>query len=113
MILVSLSPMIADAVMPGIVIVKSVAFRLPMRFRLMLLVDDVLLDELEVVVPVPFVPVVGVVFTLLFSEILVLVGGVMPKVRVRSLLTCITTISITTSGFALSRSSTNFCASAI
>ena len=35
MILVLLSPMMADAVMPGIVIVKSVAFRLPMRFRLM------------------------------------------------------------------------------
>src|SRR5215467_1432041 len=109
MILVSLSPMIADAVIPGIVMVKSVAFRLPMRFRLMLLVADVLLDEFVVVVPfVPLVPVVGVVLMLLFSEMLVLVGGVMPKVRVRSLLTCMTTISITTSGFALSRSSTNF-----
>src|SRR5215470_10080389 len=43
MILVLLSPIIAEAVMGGIVIVKSVALRLPIRFRLMLLVVPVLL----------------------------------------------------------------------
>src|SRR5579864_6790877 len=105
MILVSLSPMIADAVIPGMVIVKSVAFRFPIRFRLIppLLVA---LDWLTVPVP-PAAPVavVVVVLMLLFNEILVLVGGVIPKVRDLSRLTCMTTMSITTSGLALSRSS--------
>src|SRR5579862_9532040 len=105
MIFVSLSPMIADAVMPGIVIVKSVAFKLPIRFKLIPPFEPVL--EVELVVVVVAV-VLGVVLMLLFSEMLVLVGGVIPKVRERSRLTCITTISITTSGLALSRSSTSF-----
>ena len=85
--------------------VKSVAFRLPMRFRLIPPFEPLLLP-LEV--PVPVV----VLLTLLFSEILVLVGGVTPRVRVLSRLTCMTTTSTTTSGLALSRSSTSFCASA-
>src|SRR5215469_447443 len=111
MILVSLSPMIAVAVMPGIVIVKSVAFRSPMRLRLIppLEDEDVELEVLDVVVVV----LVVVVLMLLFRAMVVLVGGVMPKVRERSRLTCMTTMSMTTSGLALSRSSTNFCASAI
>ena len=80
MILVLLSPMIAEAVIPGIVIVKSVAFKFPMRFRLIP----------PLLVPVPTgllcrcrqsgpVAVVVVVLMLLLSEMLVLVGGVMPK----------------------------------
>ena len=42
-----------------------------------------------------------------------LVGGLKPRVRDLSLLTCITAMSTITSGRALSRSSTNFSASAI
>src|SRR5437660_10339085 len=113
MILVLLSPMMAEAVMPGIVIVKSVAFNLPMRLRLIPPLAVLVPLVVGVVVTPVWGFVVGVVLMLLFSEMLVLVGGVMPSVRLLSRLTCITTTSITTSDFALSWSSTNFCACAI
>src|ERR1700741_5479392 len=114
MILVLLSPIIAEAVIPGIVMLKSVAFRSPIRFRLLLPFDDVPVDWVTVPVP-PFGPVavVVVVLILLLSEMLVLVGGVIPSVRLLSRLTCITTTSITTSDWAGARLAPNFCASAI
>ena len=66
------------------------------------------------VVPVvPVVVVVVVVLILLCRVTVALVGGFNPRVRDLSLLTCKTAISTTTSGRALSRSSTSFSASAI
>ena len=107
MVSVSLINAVAEA--DGIVTWKSVAFRLAMEFRLMPLPDD---DEEVVVVPV--VVVVGVVVLMLgCSATVTLVGGLMPRVCALSRLTCMTAISINTSGFDLSRSSTSFCASAI
>src|SRR5258708_27699919 len=81
---------------------KSVAFRLPSVFRFRPFVE---FDGVPPVVT-PFVVVVGVVVVLrLFCKVTVaLVGGLNPRVRDRSLLTCITAMSITTSGRALSRS---------
>ena len=59
-------------------------------------------------------PVVVVVLMLGCNCIVMLVGGLMPRVLSRlSRLTCITATSTSTSGFARSRSSTSFCASAI
>ena len=101
----SLNSAVADAC--GIVTWKSVAFRLASEFRLMpLVVDEVAeLEELE----------------LLELELLMLgcsvtealVGGLIPSLCALSRLTCITATSISTSGLALSRSSTSFCANAI
>src|SRR2546430_7257744 len=94
---------------------KSVAFRLASEFRLM---------ELLVLVPfVPllFKPLLMLLLLLLFVVVLTLgcncrvalVGGLMPRVRLLSLVICITATSTTTSGFDRSRSSTSFPARAI
>src|SRR5450759_3534396 len=107
MILVLLSLNNAVAVAGGIVTWKSVAFRLAIVFRLMPVVDDVL------VVVVPVVVLVVGVFMLFCSATVTLVGGLTPRVCILERLTCMTATSISTSGFALSRSSTSFCASAI
>src|SRR6266536_3706353 len=93
---------------------KSVAFRLPSAFRLM---------ELELVLLVLSVLVLFVLVLLLLLLLFVvvtlgcnctvmLVGGLMPSVRFLSRLICITATSTTTSDLDLSRSLTNFCASA-
>ena len=63
-----------------------------------------------VVVPVP-VPVV--VLMLFCNATVALVGGLMPKLRILSRLTCMTATSTITSDLALSRSPTSFSASAI
>jgi hypothetical protein len=87
---------------------KSVAFRLPSAFRLMLPGDPVV-PVVPVVVPV--VPVV-VLLVLRFgcSETVALVGGLIPRVRIFSRFTCITAMSTTTSGLALSMSLISFSA---
>src|SRR5215472_16291197 len=111
MSLVSLALIIADKFTDGIVTWKLVALRFARLFRLMPLLPVV---ELVVVVVVPLVVVVGVVVLMLScSWIVMLLGGLMPRVWERSLLTCMIAISIMTSGRALSRSSTNFSARAI
>src|SRR5579864_1719315 len=113
MILVSLLLITAERFAEGIVTWKSVAFRLPSVFKFK---PDVLLPVVVGVVTVPFALVVGwtAVLLILFCRVTVaLVGGFKPSVRDLSLLTCMTAISIMTSGRALSRSSTSFSASAI
>src|SRR5881396_443160 len=78
-VLVSLSK--AVAVAGGIVTWKSVAFKLPIRFRLMVFGVPVLLVVVGVVV-VPVVLVFVVVVTLLCSATVALVGGLTPKLRI-------------------------------
>ena len=74
----------AVAVAAGIVTVKSVAFKLPNRFRLTWLA----VPEVVVVVPVVEVPVVLVVVLRLFCRATVaLVGGLIPRVCALSRLT--------------------------
>src|SRR5690242_13889020 len=105
--------MIADRLADGIVTWKLVAFRFARLFRLMPFVPVV---DVEGVSVVPLFVVVGVfIFVLILScnWIDTLVGGLMPRVWERSLLTCMTAMSMMTSGRALSRSSTNFSAKAI
>src|SRR6266581_7844761 len=68
----------AVAVAGGIVTVKSVAFRFPIRLRLIWLGVPV------VVVPVVVVPVPVVVLMLFCNATLALVGGLMPKLRILS-----------------------------
>src|SRR6516162_9826907 len=103
--LVSLAPITADRFAGGIVTWKFSAVRLARVLRLipLLVVPVVTVAEF----PLPVVPVVVVllVLMLLCSWTVALVGGLMPKVRERSLLTCMMAISIMTSGRALSRSS--------
>ena len=108
-ILVFASENKAVAVMLGSETTKSVALRLPMRFRLIepVLPEPVPLDEeLPLVVEllrlsctdtvaVPFVPTVGL----------------MPRLRFLSLLICMTATSTTTSGLERSRSLISFSAS--
>ena len=80
-------------------------------FRLMSLLVP---EELVGVVVVPVVVVVVLVVLMLSCSCTVaLVGGLKPRVRDLSLLTCMMAMSIMTSGRALSRSSTNFSARAI
>src|ERR1700678_3077547 len=106
MILVSVSLINAVAVAWGIVTWKSVAFRLAIWFRLRPVDED---DVVLVVVG----GVVGVVVLILFCSCTeMLVGVLIPRVCALSRLICMTSTSISTSGFALSRSSTSFCASA-
>src|ERR1017187_8774176 len=102
---VSLLLITADRLADGIVTWKSVAFRLPSVFRFSPVVDPVV-----VATPVEVVPVVVgvVVFRLLCSVTVALVGGLRPNVRDLSLLTCMMAMSTITSGRALSRSSTVF-----
>src|SRR5215471_2908607 len=111
MILVLASLNIAVTVAGGIVTVKSVAFRFPNRFRFTWF-GVPLVPLVLVVVVVVLVPVV--VLVMLFCNATVaLVGGLTPRFRMRFLLTCITAISTSTSGLALSRSPTSLSASAI
>src|SRR6202034_4006056 len=108
--LVSLLLITADKLAEGIVTWKSVAFRLPKVLRL----SPLVVLEVEVVVLVVAVVLGVVVEAILLCRVTVaLVGGLKPRVLERSLLTCITAMSTITSGRALSRSSTNFSASAI
>src|SRR5260370_35066865 len=94
--LVSVSPITADRLEEGIVTWKSVAFRLPSVFRFSPPDDPVG----GVVVPV----VVGVVvlLMLLCRVTVALVGGLNPKVRDLSLLTCNTAMATHTSLRAVS-----------
>src|SRR5581483_6008834 len=102
----------ADAVAGGIVTVKSVAFRLPSRFRLIWFgFPEVPLGFTVVVVVVPLV--VPVLLMLFWSATVALVGGLMPYCRILSRLTFMTATSTITSERALSRSLTSFSASAI
>src|SRR5439155_24572319 len=82
----------AVAVAGLIVTAKSVAFRLPRRFKLIWLEPDVLLVFVVVGIPLLLLFVV-VVLMLLWSAIVALVGGLMPSVRVLSRLTCMTATS--------------------
>src|SRR6266851_8233834 len=95
---------------------KSVALRFANEFRLIeppeevgvLVLDEVLFELLLEL----FVLELFVVVTLGCSCTVMLVGGLTPSVRFLSRLICITATSTTTSGLDLSRSLTNFCASA-
>src|SRR3954454_18240801 len=111
MILVLLSLNSAVAVAGGIVTVKLVAFRLPRRFKLMLFVP--LLLVLLVLLVVPLLVDEGTVLIFSCRATVALVGGLIPKLRVLARLTCITATSTITSERDLSRSPTNFSASAI
>src|SRR5215813_13927549 len=114
MILVLLSLKSAVAVAGGIVTVKSVAFKFPNRFRLMVFDPLLLLLLLVVAVVVPLLVVVGtVLFIFCCRATVTLVGGFMPRVCALSRLTCMTATSTITSERDLSRSPTNFSASAI
>src|SRR5258708_22927187 len=103
MILVLVSLNIAVAVAEGIVTVKSVAFRLPSRFKLTWLGVPLVPPFVFVVVVVVVVPVV-VLLMLFCNATVALVGGFNPRFRMRSLLTCITAISTSHSGLAFSQS---------
>ena len=107
-IFVSLSPITADKLAAPIETWKSVAFRLPRVFNSRP-------PALEPVLVVPVVEVVEVVLVLILlcKVTVALLGGRNPKVRDLSLLTCKTAMSTTTSGRALSKSSTSFSARAI
>src|SRR6185369_3039498 len=95
MILVLLSLKSAVAVAGGMVTVKSVAFKFPSRFRLMLLLP---LLPLLVEVVVPLLVVEGMVLVIFSCRATVaLVGGLIPRLRVLSRLTCITATSTMTS----------------
>src|SRR5579864_345639 len=108
--LVSLLLRTADRLAEGMVTWKSVAFRLPrvLRFNPVLL-EPVVVGEVVVVPVIGLVVVVLVVvlLMLLCNVRVALVGGFNPRVRDLSLLTCITAMSMITSGRALSRSSTS------
>jgi len=103
--LVSVSPITVDRLAEGIVTAKLLAFRVARVFRL---IPAGVLDVVEVVVVLEETG-----FRLLCSAREALVGGLKPRVLERSLLICITAMSMMTSGRALSRSSTSFSASAI
>src|SRR5271157_2379018 len=92
--LVSLSFIKAVAVAGGIVIWKSVAFKLARVFRLMAFDDDDV-----VVVVVELEEELVLVLMLGCNCTVALVGGLMPSVCDLSRLTCMTAISINTSGF--------------
>src|SRR5580704_7238371 len=104
MSLVSESPITADKLADGIVTWKSVAFRFPNVFKF----NPPVLELELVVVVLPAVVVGVVVLMLLCKATVALVGGLNPRVRDLSLLTCMTAMSIITSGRALSRSSTSY-----
>ena len=108
MSLVLLSLNSAVAVAGGMVTVKSVAFRFPRRLRLTWFAVPEVVELVPVVVEVPLV-----VLRLFCKATVALVGGLIPRFRVLSRLTCIMATSTMTSGRALSRSLTNFSASAI
>src|SRR6266566_3308009 len=89
---------------------KSVALRFANEFRLMEPVEE---DEFVLVLlELLFELELFVVVTLGCNCTVMLVGGLTPSVRFLSRLICITATSTTTSGLDLSRSLTNFCASA-
>src|SRR5580704_18246577 len=96
--LVSESPITAERLAEGIETWKLVALRLARLFRLIpLVVPEPVVDV------VVLVEVVAVVLLMLLCRLTVaLVGGLRPRVRDRSLLICITSMSMMTSGRALS-----------
>jgi len=98
----------------GIVMVKSVAFKLLIWFRLSWFGVPVVLAVEPVVRLLVVLPVFVVVLVMLFCKATVaLVGGLMPRVLDLSRLICSTATSTMTSALALSRSPTNFWARAI
>src|SRR4051794_15459428 len=117
MSLVLLSEKIALIVAGLMVTWKSVAFKLASEFRLMeplLLVPFVPLLLKPLFRPLLLLLLLFVVFvTFGWNCMVALVGGLMPRVRLLSLVICITATSTTTSGFDRARSSTNFAARAI
>lgn len=111
MSLLLLSLKSAVAVACEMVTAKSVAFKLPRVFRLRLLGVPAV-----VVTGAPTVPVVEVLVVeliLLCNITVALVGGLMPRVRDLSRLTCMMATSTRTSDLGLSRSLTSFWANAI
>src|SRR5437868_15469297 len=107
MILTVLSFNIADAVAGGIVTTKSVAFRLPSRFRFTVLgVPDVPFWLVVVVVVVPLV--VPVLLILFCNATVAVVGGLMAYCRILLRLTWMTATSPITSGRGLSGWLTHF-----
>src|ERR1700678_3152621 len=101
------------AVADGTVTSKLVAFKCPRLLRLIW--PEVDEDDVTVaVLPAPVVAEVLELDALLSCKLtLTLAGGLIPRFRSLSRVTCMMAISTTTSGLDLSRSSISFCAMAI
>src|SRR5262245_19325979 len=111
MILVFASVKSAVKFAAGIDTWKSLALRFARSFRLMVLVVVVVLVPVFVLLLLLLLLFVVVTCGLRATEIEV--GGWTPRVRALSRRTCMTAISTTTSGFALSMSPRSFSAIAI
>src|SRR5215471_18128440 len=112
MILTLASFNIAVTVAGGMVTVKSVAFKLARRLRLISLGLPLVVVAVALL-PDPVVTVPVVVLMLFCNATVADVGGLIPRFFILSRLICITATSTMTSDFALSRSPTSLVARAI